>query len=478
MYLSQMLSTVRSKSVPRCDRIRPPQLGAECVISAAFVAGLIVAALFCALGIGRCVGLSAELRAEDAPWWLVSAPLLLAGFAFVAGSRWFVLFALSYRFHRYLLRKRPELEHFPFVSILAPAYNEQENIVAAIESLVALDYPDYELLVIDDGSTDGTLALARRYQGRHGHCIVRVFHKTNGGKWSALNYGFRRSRAELVLCVDADSRLSKDALHRMVAHMANPHVAAVAGQVRVRNRSGLLTRLQAMEYIMGNGAVRMAQADSGTLLVVPGPLGLFRRTALEEVQFNLDDSASDGEGGRSGPFQPDTFAEDFDLSLSMLSLGGRIVYEPSAISHTRAPGDSMSLMSQRYRWYRGGLQVLRKFFRRGRRLPHGLNRRVLMWVASTWLLDLLLMPTLFVASIVSLLLLLSQADNLLTLVAFVVTFQTINLLAGIMFISMHRDSFLTLLCLPVYDLYQGFFINSAWLISVLDEVRGSCMRWA
>jgi len=476
--MAQAVSTIRSQCSVRPSRSIVASLWREYLIDAAFPFGLAGAAAMVVFGVWQFATVSARLSAEGAPWWLVTAPLFLAGLAFVAGSRWLIVFALSYKYYRRLSRTRPKSKDFPCVSIMVPAYNEQENIAAAVESLLRLDYPDYEVLVVDDGSTDRTLKIAEAYQGRHGSCSVRVFHKPNGGKWSALNYAFQRSRAELLLCVDADSRLSTNALRVMVAHMTNPQIAAVAGQVCVRNRYKLLTRLQALEYILDNGALRMAQADSGTVCVVAGPLGLYRRTAFEELQLRFDDVSAGSEACPSGPFQPDTFAEDFDLSLSVLSLGGRIVYEPLAVSYTRAPDTSIALMNQRYRWCRGSLQVLRKYFQRGLKLPPGFDRRVLAWVTGTYLFHLLLQPVLFSTGVISLLLLLCRSESPLAVLGFLGMFQAINLFAGIMFVCMLRDSFLALLPLFVYDIYQGFFINFAWVISVIDEIRGGRMRWS
>ena len=169
------------------------------------------------------------------------------------------------------------------MSIFVPAYNESENIEAALESLLSLDYPCYEVIVVDDGSTDDTYARALRFAGTHDRCTFHIHRKVNGGKWSAHNFAFRRSVGELVLCLDADSRVDPGSLRRMVVHLADPQIVAVAGQIRVRNRQSLLTRLQAIEYLMGNGCARMAMSLNGTVLIVAGPLGLFRRCVLEDV---------------------------------------------------------------------------------------------------------------------------------------------------------------------------------------------------
>src|SRR5829696_13387 len=172
---------------------------------------------------------------------------------------------------------------WPIVSILVPAYGEGENIDSALRSLISLDYPTYEVIVVDDGSVDDTYGKALRYAGSFEHGVVRVFRKPNGGKWSALNFGFAQARGEFILCIDADSRLGRDALMWLLPHLADPSVVGVSGQVTVRNRHNLLTRLQALEYIISNAGLRTAQSAHGSVLVVPGPIGLYRRSIFERI---------------------------------------------------------------------------------------------------------------------------------------------------------------------------------------------------
>ena len=190
---------------------------------------------------------------------------------------------------------------------MVPAFNESDTIIPAIHSLVNLDYPAYEVIVIDDGSKDDTYAKALSLAGDYGHCTVRVITKPNAGKWSALNRAYHESKADYLLCVDADSRLSSDALRMLVPRLSEPGVVGVAGQVTVRNRDRLLNRLQAAEYLLGNGGMRMALSYLGLVTVVPGPVGLYRRSVLEEIQqlpCNQREAASHGvgEGKVEGPF--------------------------------------------------------------------------------------------------------------------------------------------------------------------------------
>jgi len=412
-------------------------------------------------------------------WLLAVVTMSLCVITVAGGVRWTVLLCLSFvSFQRASRPGEVEAERWPCVSIFVPAYNEAENIEAALEPLCKLAYPRYEVIVVDDGSTDDTFDRARRFAGRHKRCTVRVYRKPNGGKWSAHNFAFRRSSGELVLCLDADSRIDSGVLKLMVRHMADPDVAAVAGQIRVRNRVNLLTRLQAAEYLMGNGCARMAMSINGTVLIVAGPLGLFRRCVLEEVYLRYGrTNRSLAAGEVEGPFEGDTFAEDFDLSMAILSLGGRIVYESSAVSHTRAPDWPFAFISQRYRWYRGTIQVLRKFVRRVRSRPEMGNPRLLGWLVATYLFDLLVLPLVYLGALVMLFLLTMSETAGISLLGAAALALLANLSAATMFVFAQRDSLLLLPILILYDVYQNFLIGPAWFISILDELRGVRMRW-
>jgi biofilm PGA synthesis N-glycosyltransferase PgaC len=144
--------------------------------------------------------------------------------------------------------------------------------------------------------------------------------------------------------MDGDSALAPQTLRLAVRHLRGPEVAAVAGSVKVINRDNIWTALQALEYIEGLNMVRNAQAFFRLVTIVPGPIGVFRRTALLEL----------------GGYHHDTFAEDCDLTLRLLIQGWQIRYEPGAIAYTEAPEKLLDLLKQRYRWTRGILQALAK----------------------------------------------------------------------------------------------------------------------
>lgn len=235
-------------------------------------------------------------------------------------------------------RRRP----WPFVTIVVPAYNEGPVIQQSIRSLLRVDYPCFEVLVVDDGSSDDTYARALKVS--HESSRVRVIRKANGGKASALNVGLAQARGSLVLNMDADSRLSSNALRACVHHFLDPSVAAVAGNIKVVNRENLVTRLQAIEYIHGLGLERRAQDAIKAVSVIGGPLGMFRKAALLEVRG----------------YDSDTFAEDRDVTLKLLAKGWSITYEPDAHAWCESPSRLLDLMGQRYRWTRGTVQAVLK----------------------------------------------------------------------------------------------------------------------
>jgi cellulose synthase/poly-beta-1,6-N-acetylglucosamine synthase-like glycosyltransferase len=268
-------------------------------------------------------------------------------FLFVLLIRYFGILLLAYLYiNEYTFKSTTGF--YPFVSIIVPVYNEEKVVADSIKSLLELNYSNYEIIVVNDGSTDKTKEVAAQlvgYQkGRYSDIKVSLIDKPNGGKSRALNAGIRYSKAEIVLCMDGDSQLSPDSVRLAVRHFVNPEIGAVAGNVKVINRGKFFTDLQALEYIEGLNMARSAQSFVRLVNIIPGPLGLFRKKAVEEA----------------GYYSSDTFAEDADLTLKILANGWKIYYEPNSISFTEAPVKLQQLLKQRYRWTRGILQSIRK----------------------------------------------------------------------------------------------------------------------
>ena len=283
---------------------------------------------------------------------LLAVSVYLLFFLVLLIIRYAVLILYSFMDHLESLYKKREVptrlyveeSSLPMISLVVPAYNEGVVIQAAIRSLLLLDYPNFEVLVIDDGSTDDTyekaIAVAREQQ----HIPVRVITKRNGGKAEALNTGMTAARGEFILNMDGDSKLSSNTLRVCIRHFENPKIGAVAGNVKVINRENIWTKIQALEYVEGLAMARKAQSFMRAVNIIPGPLGMFRKSVLQQV----------------GGYDHDTFAEDCDLTLKLLMRGWHIAYEPTAIAWVETPSGLLDLLKQRYRWTRGILQATSK----------------------------------------------------------------------------------------------------------------------
>jgi poly-beta-1,6-N-acetyl-D-glucosamine synthase len=244
-------------------------------------------------------------------------------------------------FPKYVEREESSL---PMITLVVPAYNEGLVIQGAIRSLLKLSYPNYEIIVIDDGSTDDTYEKAMVVANESSDIPVRVVTKRNGGKAEALNTGMTLARGEFVLNMDGDTKLTSNTLRACVRHFDNPRVGAVAGNVKVLNRDSMWSKIQALEYVEGLAMARKAQSYMRAVNIIPGPLGMFRKSVLQQV----------------GGYDHDTFAEDCDLTLKMLMHGWHVAYEPNAIAWVETPSRLLDLLKQRYRWTRGILQATKK----------------------------------------------------------------------------------------------------------------------
>ena len=276
-----------------------------------------------------------------------AAIVALVIFLFVLLVRYFAILVLAYLYLNEYTYK--ETDGFtPFVSIIVPVYNEEKIIKQSVGSLLELDYSNYEIIIVNDGSTDETAKAAEElvgYQdGVYAKVKVSLINRPNGGKAQALNAGINYSKADFVLCMDGDSQLSRESLKLAVRHFADPKIGAVAGNVKVLNRKKFFTDLQALEYVEGLNMARSAQSYVRLVNIIPGPIGLFRKQAIVDAGF----------------YSSETFAEDADLTLKILANRWKIYYEPNSISFTEAPEKLQQLLKQRYRWTRGIIQSIRK----------------------------------------------------------------------------------------------------------------------
>ncbi|MGD2122441.1 MAG: glycosyltransferase [Gemmatimonadota bacterium] len=386
---------------------------------------------------------------------LVSLLIFLA----ILFIRYFALLWFAYLGHaeRNVLGN-PKAHQLPPISIIIPAYNEETVIEGALASLARLDYPQYEVVVVDDGSDDRTLSLASRWEGMHGHAEFRVVTKRNGGKAAALNTGIANSKHPLVFCMDADSRLEPGTLRKAVQQFDDPSVGAVAGNVKVQNRGKIITKLQALEYIEGLNLPRRAQGFIAAVNIVPGPVGLFRREALEEV----------------GGYDTDTFAEDADLTLKLVASGWKVVYEDTAIAWTEAPEKWLDLVQQRYRWTRGILQSLKKrkglFIKPFPDFPLWLSALEMGFEAVIWPI-LNTYAHLFFALIA----LLFGAGELLLYWWILLTM--LDLVAAFLTVSMEEESLSLVPFALIYRFFFILFLDVVKTFAALEEFFNLGMSW-
>lgn len=250
-------------------------------------------------------------------------------------------------FSQYLRSRRREHLNFgeayqPLVSVIVPAYNEEKVISRTIHSLLASDYGNFDIIVVDDGSADSTYETARNEFD--GNPLVTVLTKQNGGKAEALNFGWRRAKGDVIIALDADTIFKSNTISALAHRFADETIGAVAGNAKVGNRINVVTKWQALEYVTSQNFDRRAFASLNCITVVPGAVGAWRRDVLE----------------KTGGFSSDTLAEDQDLTISVRKLGFHIGYEEDAIALTEAPDNLRDLAKQRFRWSFGTLQCMWK----------------------------------------------------------------------------------------------------------------------
>jgi cellulose synthase/poly-beta-1,6-N-acetylglucosamine synthase-like glycosyltransferase/peptidoglycan/xylan/chitin deacetylase (PgdA/CDA1 family)/spore germination protein YaaH len=226
----------------------------------------------------------------------------------------------------------------PDVTVLIPAHNEETVIVQTVASVLATGTPNLQIIVVDDGSTDRTGALLDEHFS--GDPRVHIIHQVNRGKSAALSLAMSQARTAIVVTIDADTEIEPDAIWKLLRHFSDPRTAAVAGNVKVGNRTRWLTRWQALEYITSQNMEKRAFDLLNCITVVPGALGAWRKEAIEAV----------------GGISSDTVAEDADLTIAIRRLGWRISYDEEAIAWTEAPETAGALVRQRFRWTFGTLQ--------------------------------------------------------------------------------------------------------------------------
>lgn len=243
--------------------------------------------------------------------------------------------------------KKTTLIFKPKVSIIIPAHNEEKSIVKSIESALNSDYPNKEIIVVDDGSKDKTAFLASLYASKG---CIKLVHRdySSGSKAGALNYGILFASGDVFVTVDADTIVEPGGISKLVNELADPDVSAVSGNVRIlggdSGSRNLLVRLQEYEYFLAFELGRRFSSIVGTMMIISGAFGAFRSAEMKAL----------------GQYDKDTITEDFDLTIKLRKLRKKLVYINKAVSWTFAPDTLRSWRNQRIRWTKGEAETLWK----------------------------------------------------------------------------------------------------------------------
>jgi poly-beta-1,6-N-acetyl-D-glucosamine synthase len=235
----------------------------------------------------------------------------------------------------------PELASYPQVTVLIPCHNEQLTIEPVVRAAAASRYPNLDILVVDDASTDESRAILERLLPEIPNLRLLMCER-NLGKAKALNLGALATTAEYLMCIDADALLDPEAIHWMVSDLeSNPRVGVVTGNPRVLNRTTLVSRIQVGEYSAIVGMIKRTQRLLGRVYTVSGVCSCFRQVAVHEA----------------GYWSSDTVTEDVDISWKLQLAYWGILYQPRAVCWILVPESVRGLWHQRLRWARGGMEA-------------------------------------------------------------------------------------------------------------------------
>jgi peptidoglycan-N-acetylglucosamine deacetylase len=317
----------------------------------------------------------------------------------------------------------------PPVSVVVAAYNEELVISRTLRHLLASDYPVAEVLVVDDGSTDGTAEMVRDIAA--GDRRVRLLQQANSGKPAALNRAFAEARHDFVITLDADTVFTPETVGHLMARFSSARVGAVAGVIKVGNyRRNLLTRWQALEYLTQIGVDRAAAAYLNAVMVIPGACAAWRRVAVLEA----------------GGYSEATLAEDCDLTLSLHRFGWRVEQADEAVAYTEAPETLDALLRQRVRWMFGSLQAIWRHRAMLLRPRHG-------WLGMLFLpmaVITIVLPLLFTPLVVIVLLQMLAAQGPLAVLVYVGLFAAVQGVLAVVAVCLLRERGVHLVVVPLY----------------------------
>ena len=352
-----------------------------------------------------------------------------------------------------------DISDWPQVSVVLPVFNEEPVVTKTLDALKASDYPNFEVVAVNDGSTDATLEVLEKYAA--GWPQLRVYSQSNAGKPAASNKGIFQSRGDIVVTLDGDTLFEPQTIRMLARHFVadagSKQVGAVAGHVKVGNRRNLVAGWQSLEYLSGICVTRMAEGLMGAISICPGACAAWRREALVAA----------------GGYSDETLAEDADLTLSLQRMGYSIMQENNAVAWTEAPLTLKGLFKQRLRWTYGNIQTLYKH----RSMLFNPKFGALGMLTMPYALISVLVPLIFMplaAGVAALSLARGEWQAIALFSAFV---ATTHMVVSVVAVVMVRESPLHLLIVPIYRLIYEPLRAYVVFGSVIRALRGSAVGW-
>ena len=354
-----------------------------------------------------------------------------------------------------LLQKRGESNFQPSVSVVIPAFNEEKSIIACVNSVLRSNYPKnkMEIIVVNDGSTDNTAKILKEFKLKNAFKNLRIIIQTNSGKAHALNNGIKNyAKGELIMCLDGDSMLTKEAIKNAVRHFEQKNVMALASNLKIKKDKGFINLIQRFEYAISY-QMKKAQTVFNIEYIIGGVGSVFRRRILEKVYF----------------YDTNTVTEDIDLTLKILRNGNknfRVIYGSDVVTYTQGALTIKDLVKQRYRWKWGRYQTFFKnkdlFFSLDRKFSKGLSWFYLPYAIFSDITFFL--EPILVTYVWWVILHLGDANSLITMVAIITFYLVLNIISEETFSIMEKVELVVLAPLMYFLFYVLSMVEYVALI--------------
>ncbi len=377
-------------------------------------------------------------------------------FAMMLGALRFIFFIIFSLRHK---KKHEQLEfddtYSPSVSVLVAAYNEEVVICNTLAHLLRSGYENFEILVVDDGSTDDTYEVIRKAFETEKR--VKLLRQKNKGKIAAVNYALENATGDIVITVDADTLVTKDAVNLLSRHVQDPKVAAVAGNIRVTNLNKIVAVFQHIEYLYSFNLERRAYSSIHANIVVPGCNGAWRKSYLMEA----------------GMFTMDTIAEDTDVPIAFLEKGYKVIYEEKALAYTEVPDTIKDLFKQRVRWYFGIIQVL---WKNKKLLVKAKNKCVqFLTLTNAWIYGIFYQLLVPVVDVMILLQLYDGTSRRLVFMYFLLMLMDFGV--TVFAFRLEKESLKPLLWFVPMKIFYRYFMFFIIILSCINAFKGKPLNW-